>query len=274
MKLISWNMNQRASNWGVLAELMREHNVVAAMVQEAVAPLTGCDHGLRVFTDPSLLEDPWQMPVPTVRRNFASAIAVRGDVYVDRWTPAPIGKAEYSKPAISHQGQWVAIGLGEPDDRVWIVSLYGLWETMPDTKDIFAQATLHRALSDLSLLFLAKATKQVVVAGDLNIWLGYGNKKWEPGYRSVFDRFEAYGFTLAGPRRAKGAPLEGCPCCGGDRCLHVRTYRHQHSASSIPYQNDYAFVRGVGQAACVALDDERNWQHSDHCPILIEFNGV
>ena len=275
MKLISWNMHQRAENWAVLAELMREYDAVSAMVQEAVAPPPKIRDDLRVFPDPSLGDKPWRMPVPTgARRNFASAVAVLGEVPVEPWIPAAIGMAAYGEPAISHPGQWVAIGLGEPERRVWAVSLYGLWETMPDSKDIFAQATLHRALSDLALLLQARAISRVVVAGDLNIWRGYGHKDWEPGYRSVFERLGAYGVTLIGPHRTVDPPLEGCPCGAGADCSHVRTYRHQRRASGTPYQNDYAFVRGIDRATCVALDDERYWQHSDHCPLLIDLPGL
>lgn len=61
-----------------------------------------------------------------------------------------------------------------------MVSLYGIWHTMPDSKDIYAEASLHRAPSDLALLFQARATERLVLAGDLNIWRGYGHKKWEP----------------------------------------------------------------------------------------------
>src|ERR1035437_9832749 len=215
------------------------------------------------------------MPVPTAaKRNFASAVAVRGDAPIEPWTPTPIGQAAYSAPAISHPGQWVAVGIGEPERRVWIVSLYGIWDTMPDNGDIFAEATLHRALSDLTWLFQATATKRLVLAGDLNIWRGYGQKKWEPRYRTVFDRLEAYGLDLAGPHRTLGTPLEGCPCGAGTACSHVRTYRHQHSRNSTPYQNDYVFARGVQVARCDTLDEERHWEHSDHCPILIELNGL
>ena len=218
MKLISWNTNQRAENWAVLAELMREYEAVAAMVQEAVAPPPETCYDLRVFPDPSLGDKRWRMPIPGgARRNFASAIAVLGEVPVEPWMPAAIGMAAYGEPAISHPGQWVAIGLGEPEKRVWAVSLYGLWETMPDSEDIFAQATLRRALSDLALLLQSRATRRVVVAGDLNIWRGYGHKHWELGYRSVFERLGAYG---------------------------------------------------------VALDDESHWQHSDHCPLLIDLRGL
>ena len=275
MKLISWNMNQRAKNWDVLTRWMQEHDAVAAMVQEAVAPPPAMADPLRVFGDPSLRTNPWRMPVPVAtKRDFASAVAVRTDVPVEPWYPESIGESAYGTPVISHPGQWVAIGVGEPRKRVWVVSLYGLWDTMPETRDIFAQATLHRALSDLAFLFQARTTRRVVVAGDLNIWRGYGHKSWEPGYRTVFDRIAAYGFTFVGPLRAAGRPLKDCPCRGGADCLHVRTYRHLHRESGTPYQNDFAFVRGVHVSRCVALDEELYWKDSDHCPLLIEIDGL
>jgi endonuclease/exonuclease/phosphatase family metal-dependent hydrolase len=173
-----------------------------------------------------------------------------------------------------HPGQWVAVSVGEPHDRVWVVSLYGIWETMPDNGDIFAEATLHRALSDLALLFQGRTTKRLVLAGDLNIWRGYGHKKWEPRYRTVFDRLSAYGIELAGPHRTTGLPLDGCPRKAEEACSHVRTYRHQHGKNSTPYQNDFVFTRGVQVGQCDALDEERHWEHSDHCPILLELNGL
>ena len=52
MKLISWNMNRRDGNWMVLADLMREHDAIAAMVQEAVGPPTDILDHFRVFADP------------------------------------------------------------------------------------------------------------------------------------------------------------------------------------------------------------------------------
>lgn len=205
------------------------------------------------------------------KRKFASAIAVRRGTVVDQWAPTPLGEAKYGAPVISHPGQWVAIEvlLERP---LWLVSLYGLWETVPDSKDIYAEATLHRALSDLALLLHSRKAKRVILAGDLNIWRDYGGKRWKPRYDSVFTRLDAYGMTLAGPSRADGPPLKGCPCDGGKDCAHVRTYRYQRKANSTPLQLDFAFTRGVRVKNCVALDDERYWSASDHCPILVELS--
>ena len=274
MNLISWNMHQRPGNWAVLANLMREHHADAAMVQEAVAPPGQLPGDLRVFADPSQPTNPWQLPVPAgCKRNFASAIAVSGDAAIERWTPTALGKAAYGGRTISHPGQWVALALGEGETRIWVVSLYGIWDKTLDTGHIFAEATLHRAISDLAPLLYATDTARVVLAGDLNVWRGYGGKKWEPGYRSVFQRLEAYGLALAGPYAQPGSVLDGCPCADASGCRHVRTYRHQQRKDSTPYQLDFAFSRGVKVAGCSALDEERLWEHSDHCPILIEVVG-
>ena len=278
MKLISWNMNVRPANWAVLGELMSEHDAEIGMLQEAVRP-GGSLGALRVIGDPSLGSDPWRMPIPTgTKRKFACALAVRKSSSVEPHEPKDLARAAYGAPAISHPGQWVAAAVGAGAARTWVVTLYGMFDKMNDSGDIYAEASLHRAISDLTPLLQERATKRVVLAGDLNIWRGYGGrvskspraKMWEARYKTVFDRLEAYGLTLAGPTRCDGPALAGCPCERGDACGHVRTYRHQRRSSSIPYQNDYVFTRGVKVARCVALDEERYWKHSDHCPLLIE----
>jgi hypothetical protein len=110
MRLISWNMNCRSSNWSVLAALMNEHDADAAMVQEAVAPDGAQIGSLRVFGDPSLKGKPWRIPIPRgAKRSFASAVAVRSEAAIKKWIPVPIAGAPYGAPAISHPGQWVAI---------------------------------------------------------------------------------------------------------------------------------------------------------------------
>ena len=273
MRLIAWNMNARSSNWTVLAELMQSYGANASMVQEAVAPPHGFKSALAVMTDPSLGDQGWQTPVPSgANRKFASAVAAIDQAPIEMWRPVPLATAAYKDAAISHPGQWVAAAFGAHEKPIWVVSLYGLWDTLPHTKDIYAEASLHRALSDLSRLFYSRSAERIVLAGDLNVWRGYGDRKWQPGYQSVFDRLVAYGFELAGPLRSGGLPLDKCPCpnSGKPECRHVRTYRHQRSEAATPYQTDFAFVRGIRLVQCRALDEERHWQHSDHCPLLIE----
>jgi hypothetical protein len=247
---------------------MSEHDATAAMVQEAVAPPSDIGSALRVLGDPSLGDAPWQMPVPPgAKRPFASAVAVRSSLPIHPWSPAQLAVAAYGAPVISHPGQWVAVGIGEGRKSTWVVSLYGLWETSA-RKGIYADATLHRSISDLAVLFQTEDAERIVVAGDLNVWRGYGD--WRQRYDSVFDRLAAHGLQFAGPKRTEGSSLERCPCEEPSACCHVQTYRRHRKPDSTPYQNDFAFARGMQVARCTALDEERYWQHSDHCPILIE----
>lgn len=271
MRLLSWNMNRRASNWNVLVDLMLKHDVTAAMLQEAVAPPNSLESELQAFGDPSLGTEPWQMPIPSgTRRPFASALAARRETPVTVYEPKPLAAAAYGQPAISHPGQWVAASIGEPDTSVWLISLYGMWDSMSDSGDIFAEPSLHRAVSDLTPLLQEKQARRVVLAGDLNIWRGYGPKKWARRYRTVFDRIEAYQLGFVGPKRTPGAALPNCPCKKPALCEHVQTYRYQRRADSTPYQNDYMFARGVQVLECIALNDY--WEHSDHCPILLDID--
>lgn len=125
-------MNGRAANWPVLAQLMDERGADVAMLQEAVKSDDGYG-GLEAVGDPTLGDDPWRMPMPSeTKRRFASALAVRRSVSMDRHQPKQLADAAYGEPAISHPGQWVAAAIGEGSARTWVVSLYGMWDAMPD----------------------------------------------------------------------------------------------------------------------------------------------
>ena len=67
------------------------------------------------------------------------------------------------------------------------VSLYGIWETQPGV-GIYSEATLHRAISDLTPRLQAKAP--LLIAGDLNVFRGYtldGSPGWLARYDTVFE---------------------------------------------------------------------------------------
>lgn len=171
-----------------------------------------------------------------------------------------------------NQPSWtvVAARVGEEPECIWAVSLYGLWDEMDQSREIYAEATLHRALSDLTPLMQKKSAQRMIIAGDLNVWHGFKGKPWGARYKTVFDRLAAYELELVGPFRAEGAALDGCPCGSGANCRHVQTYRHQRKAGGMPFQNDYVFARGLEVKGCEALDDDASWSESDHCPVLVE----
>lgn len=274
MKLITWNMKCKPDNWSVLAEMMAEEGATAAMVQEAVEPPAEVDEKLAVFGDPSLGDEGWRLPIPhdVKRRRFASAVAVCPGMQASVHPTRQLANAGYHDLAICHPGQWVAAEIGEGDEAVHVISLYGIWEGSSDRDGIYAEATVHRAISDITPLLQSRNAERIVLAGDLNVWRGYGS--WKDRYQTVFDRLAALGLELAGPFRAEGCPpLEGCPCRQGDDCRHVVTYRWHSKETSNPYQLDFVFTRGVEVTGCVALDRERYWACSDHLPVVIDFGG-
>jgi endonuclease/exonuclease/phosphatase family metal-dependent hydrolase len=180
---------------------------------------------------------------------------------VEPWTPCSLSEVTHGSLTISHPGQWVAISLSG-DIKISFVSIYGIFDRMKN-RPIFADATLHRAISDLTWLLLSKK-ERIVIGGDFNIWQDYGRLKKR--YQTIFDRLKAHGLDLAGPFNL--SPLLNCPCNDPVNCRHVHTHRNRTSPEK-PFQNDFIFSRGV-KVSCAALNEERHWVHSDHCPILAE----
>lgn len=83
--------------------------------------------------------------------------------------PADLHEAADGEFASSHPGQFAVSEVALPGgQRVALVSLYGIWDLVKGTRDRYVEASLHRAISDLSVLFQAPGADLVVVAGDLN----------------------------------------------------------------------------------------------------------
>ena len=88
------------------------------------------------------------------------------------------------------------------DDFLFTVaSAYAAWESPPDRDDfIYADGSAHRLLSDLSGLITGSPRERLIVAGDLNILLGYGE------HGDAY--FAALPVGLLNRFRAKELPLE------------------------------------------------------------------
>ena len=73
-------------------------------------------------------------------------------------------------------------------------------------------ASVHRVLSDLSLLVGKQRGHRIIAAGDLTVLYGYGeNDYWKRRYDTVFDRMEAIGPLLVGPQYPGGRQAEPWP---------------------------------------------------------------
>jgi len=270
----SWNMNQQDSSWAYLRTLGSDHGVQVALLQEAAHPKATN----AIESEPRADErEAWLLPVPPVaRRNYCSAVvALDAGLHLEPRRPTPLALAKYGKFAISHPGQFAVADVPVADITLTVVSLYGIWDRMHDSGDLYAEATLHRAISDLTTVFQEREVQNIVVAGDLNVWHDYPRKPWNPRFASVFDRLAAYDLDLIGPFRREGAaPLEGCPCKSPD-CRHVNTYRHHRKPAAVPYQNDFMFATAALRERlndCYAVEDEDVWRHSDHRPIVGVFD--
>lgn len=154
-------------------------------------------------------------------RGYCSAIAAVTDrvaLAPRRAVPLSEAKVDWGEFVASRPGQFAAADVATPEgDAMTVVSLYGIWDKIPETGQLFADATLHRAISDLAVLSDQRGgNSKVLVAGDLNVWHSYGNSGecWAQRFHTVFDRLAAHGLHLLGPsgrttvRHSRDAPVD------------------------------------------------------------------
>jgi endonuclease/exonuclease/phosphatase family metal-dependent hydrolase len=267
--LATWNMNQQASAWDYLGQLRDEQGAQVALVQEAIPP-AGPGPWSAITPNP---EDKslWRISVPpdSKRRNYASAVVLLDSGLSFHPQPAiPLAEARYDQFAASHPGQFAVARVGLPGGGrpLALVSLYGVWH-QPSGNG--AEATVHRAISDLTPLFLTEPG--VVIAGDLNIFRNTNNEG-QVRFDTVFTRLDAYHLRLRGPFRSSGRPpLQDCTCGqGADACDHVETFRLLRE-NARPYQDDYVFTSETLNAlSCKPVYDPeiRQRRYSDHWPVV------
>ena len=162
-----------------------------------------------------------------------------------------------------------------------VVSLYGLWEKPHRTTGsgwIYADASVHRLVSDLSVLVGQQAGHRIVAAGDLNILYGYGengSQYWAKRYDTVFERMDALGLAFIGPQAPHGRRADPWPTELPADSGNVPTY---HTTRMIPAQAarqlDFVFASTVlaHRMHVRALNEVSDWGPSDHCRVWIELN--
>lgn len=272
MRLVTWNMDhwrrpqeQRDAAWAFLRDEIRPD---VALLQEAVPP-DGV--GSAVFRKGGMHDDRREKAKDL---GWGSAVVAFGSEIrsIDSATP-PFGKKP--NPILRTFPGAVAVAELPGDKPIVVVSVYGVINRG------YADATMHRILSDITPLVDERRGKRIIVAGDMNI-----TTQWSAKHRSflhglhneclrrdqtVFDRFKALGLTNV----VEGTgPLDGCGCSAGDGCRHVQTQRHEKS--TFPWQNDYIFLSEdlVESSYSVELiTSEEAWTLSGHCPIVVELAG-
>ena len=172
-----------------------------------------------------------------------------------------------------------AIDTGE---RLTLASVYGAWENpSPYTKGswTYADASVHRVLSDLSALLVQEKPPPLLVAGDLNIYRGYGDKGssyWRERYATVFSRAAALGLRFVGPQTPDGGHLAKVrPAEVPRESPDVPTFRTKEAdPASATRQLDFVFAsEALAERITVrALNGEEEWGPSDHCRVAVELS--
>jgi endonuclease/exonuclease/phosphatase family metal-dependent hydrolase len=270
VRVLTWNLAHRIKAWDRLVDIARDLRVDVALVQEAGRPR---DAVLDTVATWPAAEDrrawhTWDRP-DSAGRHWCSALVwfPWSSVQVAPEVRTPLADATWDQPTISHPGQFAVGRLALPGGpAVTVVSLYGLWDTQPGKKWIFTEATLHRALSDLTPLL--QSSEPVVIAGDLNILHGYptNGDVWMERANLFFDRLAAYGVNVVGPFRPSGDPLAGCSCGQGDDCRHVNT---RPDPSGRPWCLDW-ILSNIDASAFTTGVLEIDPSVSDHAPVVFD----
>jgi hypothetical protein len=273
MKLISWNIAQRKEVWRRLLDTDAD----VALLQEAAEPPP--DVASRVEVD----SEPWKtFGADATRRWRAAVVRLTDRVTVNWLTPISIEQAATGDLAVSRRGTLAAAEVVEPGGTsCTVVSMYGLWERPHQRTGsgwIYADASVHRLISDLSVLIGKQNGHRIVAAGDLNILYGYGehgNKYWAARYDTIFSRMKAMDLPFVGPQAPNGRRAEPWPDELPPDSENVPTY---HTRRMTPVQAErqpdfvFASTTLAERINVIALNEPGDWGPSDHCRVMIELN--
>ncbi len=160
-----------------------------------------------------------------------------------------------------------------------VASIYAPWEkphAITGSSWIYADGSVHRLISDLSVLIGQQKGHRILVAGDLNILYGYGENGsayWASRYATVFGRMSALGLSFVGPQAPAGRRADPWPDELPRTSNNVPTYDTSHQTpATATRQLDFVFASS-SLAEYVrerALNDPGRWGPSDHCRVEIE----
>lgn len=269
--MVSWNMNGLTTAWD---ELATDETIDVALLQEAKQPPASSP-----FTVVSAAADWTTGGAP--RRAFCAAVAARAGDGRPTVTPIPthpVGDLEGDGLAVSVPGTIALAHVLHADSApIVIASVYSAWESPLSGRDdwIYADASAHRLISDLSALVDAQRGHRIIVAGDWNILRGHGEHAsgyWARRYQTVFDRMEAIGLAFCGPQHPHGQQVDPWPDELPQDSLNVPTYRrHRNDPSTGTRQLDFVFASAslAPRVSVRAHNGADGWTPSDHCQVVI-----
>jgi exonuclease III len=269
LRIWSWNVNGQH-----LWDRLDASEVDVALLQEAPVP-PGLGEGKVV-------------PYPTTDWGTACSFKWRRTAVVAvsetmRLEPRPLTSIEECAPGallVSRRGTLAAADVIVDGERITLVSMYAVGEKSPPGHHpniIYADASAHRLLSDLSGIVSNARSHRIIAAGDLSILHRYGehgDSYWAARYGTVSDRAEAMGLRFVGPQSPDGRQANPWPAELPEGSLNVPTYHtFKQGPMGATRQLDFVFAsRALADRLTVhALNtDPTEWGPSDHCRVAIE----
>jgi exonuclease III len=269
LRIWSWNVNGRH-----LWDRLDASEVDVALLQEAPIPF-----------------GPW---VGKVVPHPASGWGTAGSFKWRRTAVVAVSEATLLEPCpltsieegalgallVSRRGTLAAADVVVNGERITLVSMYAVWEkSLPGHHPsiIYADASAHRLLSDLSGIVNNSRSHRIIAAGDLNILHRYGehgDSYWAARYATVFNRAEAMGLRFVGPQAPHGRQANPWPAELPEDSQDVPTY-HTRRQGPMGAARQLDFVL-ASQALADRLSvralntDSVEWGPSDHCRVAIE----
>ena len=275
-RIVSWNIAHRIEPWRVLVA----SGVDAALLQEAQCPPPDVRDSMEIDavewrTEGAAIERPWRTAV----------VGLSDRVQLRHRSLAPLTSASRHEMAVSVPGALAVADMEiiETGEVITLASLYGLWETpvaQAESTWIYADASVHRLISDLSALIGRQRGHKLIAAGDLNVLYGYGEQGspyWKARYDTIFARMEALGLRFVGPQAPDGGiQAEPWPAELPPDSHNVPTYRtRQKQPETGTRQLDFVFASAeiYDRVGAWALNAPEDWGPSDHCRVMIELEG-
>ena len=275
LKVISWNMKHDPAHWVQVLDSGAD----VALLQEACAP--PLELAPRIDAGP----DPW-VTVGLERRPWRTAVVALSErVRLRHLAMGALGSTPAGELGVSRPGTIAAAEVSDPDSgqSLVLVSMYSLWErphASTGSSWIYADASAHRLISDISMLIGQQSSHRIVAAGDLNCLHGHGedgSQYWANRYRTVFDRMGAIGLDFVGPQYPNGRQASPWPAELPKESRNVPTFHsnRQHPGTATR-QLDFVFVSSMLQQSVQvwALNAPEQWGPSDHCQVRILLNEV
>ena len=272
LKILSWNIAHRAELWRTLLD----SDADIALLQEACEPPS--DIASRFDVD----IQPWRTEGAGLLRLWRTAVVgLKSRVHIHRLTPRSICDANPGDLAVTRLGTVAAAHVEDPNtnENYTLISMYAPWEKPHASTTsgwIYADASAHRLISDISVFVGQERGHRILAAGDLNILYGYGengNLYWATRYRSVFDRFAAVGLNFVGPQFPNGRQAHPWPDELPRDSLNVPTFHtNRRMPATATRQLDFVFASRdiANRVQTRALNLPEDWGGSDHCRIRID----